>query len=162
MKLMVYLKRKRAFLGPKRKWGLDLLGWAHVRLAGVGFTSRAVGRSSLSLSLLRRTCSRVVHLGVRDPAGVSGRFNLVFIRVTGASWRWWAPASTPRVPEAEGEATGRVQIPLQNLPHPVRQSASALSALPVAGLPLPCRAHGSQVRGVPLAVALCSCSPCAR
>jgi len=54
-----------------------------------------------------------------------------FFRVTGASWRWWAPASTPRVPEAEGEAAGRVQIPLQNLPHSVRQSASALSALPV-------------------------------
>jgi len=120
--------------------GSRTLGWGRLHVAGGG------PLVSFSLSLLRRTCSRVVHLGVRvrDPAGVSGRFNLVFIRVTGASWRWWAPASTPRVPEAEGEATGRVQIPLQNLPHPVRQSASALSALPVAGLPLPCRAHGSQ------------------
>jgi len=103
------------------------LGWAHVARGGP-----LVSLSRPRCCGVRSTCSPV-HLGVRpfQPRFYSRHGGVVAVVV---------PACSPRVPEAEGEATGRVQIPFLNLPLPTTGTPSASPpqlSLPHAPVPSP-------------------------
>jgi hypothetical protein len=134
------------------------------------------GRANAKFSIFgrrkgtRRTCS-LVHLGVRDPVGVSGHFGLASRGRRGGREpaRKYSPAGSschatfhqpprPRLRSARSRGGGRgdgdgykfrsrISLPPPlAVSHPLRQSASSLSGRPADGLPLPCRAPNSQVR----------------
>ena len=132
--------------------------------------------------------------GVRDPAGVSRRFDLVFICVTGASWTWrWrsrcarlnrkeilphelvvagskgVSVPRPRLRSARSRGVGRgAGTAINSLLRFSLPTTPGLASPPPhlsLAAPSPTFRSGSPTRRSgesPLAVALCSCSPCAR